>query len=158
MKICLPLCKRRVGGSALSFILIGTGLAAAQTAPLPSAPTATSDSVEKVIDNKVYTYVEQMPQLPGGGGSLAIVRAIQSHVKYPAAALVHHIQGRVLVEFVVGKNGKVRKARVAEGIGGGCDEAVLAAVQQLPRFKPGTQQGKPVAVGFTVPVTFKLPD
>ena len=97
-----------------------------------------------------------MPQLPGGGGNRAIVAAIQSRTKYPASALRQGIEGRVWVEFIVGKNGAVRNARISKGIGGGCDEAVLEAVRNLPRFIPGTQSGKPVAVSFTVPITFRM--
>ncbi|GAB3734350.1 hypothetical protein GCM10027594_15890 [Hymenobacter agri] len=105
---------------------------------------------------KVYTYVEQMPQLPGGGGSMAIVSAIQSRVRYPVEALKQHITGRVFVSFTVAEDGQVRDARVVKGIGGGCDEAVLTAVQQLPQFIPGRQAGRPVPVLFTVPVTFQI--
>ena len=99
-----------------------------------------------------------MPGFPGGGGNAAIIKAIQSKLAYPQAALRQNIQGRVLVEFTVGKTGEVGSARITKGIGGGCDEAVLAAVYQLPRFTPGTQAGRPVAVSFTVPITFKLPE
>ena len=98
-----------------------------------------------------------MPQPPGGGGNASVVQLIQSQLTYPFDALRKRIQGRVLVSFEVAKNGSIRKAHIMQGIGGGCDEAVLAAVRHLPRFTPGHQQGKPVAVSFTVPVTFKLP-
>ena len=104
----------------------------------------------------MYTYVEQMPQLPGGGGNPAIVRAIQSKVRYPLTALRQNIQGRVFVSFLVKANGAVRNAKIVQGIGGGCDEEVLAVVRQLPNFTPGTQNGRPVTVGFTVPITFKI--
>ena len=98
-----------------------------------------------------------MPSFPGGGGNAATINAIQSKLTYPQAALRQNIQGRVLVEFTVGKTGEVGDARITKGIGGGCDEAVLAAVYRLPRFTPGTQAGRPVAVSFTVPIAFKMP-
>ncbi|WP_210514454.1 energy transducer TonB [Hymenobacter terricola] len=120
----------------------------AQTTP-PPAP-------EKVVGNKVYTYVEQMPQVPGGGGNRAIVAAIQSRVIYPPEALKRALQGQVFVSFTVGEDGAVRDAKIVKGLGGGCDETVLDAVRQLPAFTPGRQAGKPVAVNFTVPVTFTI--
>ncbi|UOQ98061.1 energy transducer TonB [Hymenobacter sp. 5317J-9] len=138
----------------LCVVLATATPARAQTTP--STSQATPPEIEK-IEGQVYTYVEQMPQLPGGGGNRAIVLAIQGLIKYPRQALAQGIQGRVLVNFTVGKKGVVRDVRIAQGIGGGCDEAVLEAVRQLPRFKPGMQQGKPVAVSFTVPITFRLP-
>lgn len=147
MKLHLPL--------STSGFLCAAGLLVAFTTPhLASAQTAPALKSEKAVDGKVYTIVEKMPQLPGGGGSAAIVTAIQSWVTYPAEALKNSIQGRVFVSFVVGDDGTVRDAKIVKGIGGGCDEAVLAAVQQLPHFIPGTQAGRPVAVSFIVPVTF----
>ncbi|WP_354583894.1 TonB family protein [Hymenobacter sp. UYCo722] len=97
-----------------------------------------------------------MPQLPGGGGSSAIVSAIQSRVTYPLEALKRRITGRVFVSFTVSASGIVGDAQVVKGIGGGCDESVLNAVQQLPQFIPGRQAGQPVPVRFTVPVTFQI--
>jgi TonB family protein len=97
-----------------------------------------------------------MQQLPGGGGNPAIVRAIQNKVRYPVLALRQNIQGRVLVSFLVKANEAVRNAKIIQGIGGGCDEEVLAVVRQLPNFTPSTQNGRPVTVGFTVPITFKI--
>ncbi|MDB5268448.1 MAG: hypothetical protein JWP58_1488 [Hymenobacter sp.] len=99
-----------------------------------------------------------MPQLPGGGGNRAIVEALQRQVHYPAAALRQQLQGRVFVSFLVTESGEVRNGKIVKGIGGGCDEEVLAAVRLLPRFIPGIQQGRPVAVSFTVPVTFNIQD
>ncbi|MGY3088454.1 TonB family protein [Hymenobacter sp. UYAg731] len=134
------------------------GLAAPRFAVAQATPAAPAGSkVERVV-GKEYTYVEQMPQLPGGGGNAAIVEALQRQVHYPAAALRQQLQGRVFVSFLVTESGEVRNGKIVKGIGEGCDEEVLAAVQLLPRFIPGTQQGRPVAVSFTVPVTFKIQD
>ena len=133
----------------ISLVFTLPGLA--QTAPLP---TPANDTLR--IKGKVYTYVEQMPQLPGGGGSSAIVSAIQSRVTYPLEALKRRITGRVFVSFTVSASGIVGDAQVVKGIGGGCDESVLNAVQQLPQFIPGRQAGQPVPVRFTVPVTFQI--
>jgi len=140
---------------------LAPGRAGAQTTPVPAPATGTAPKnklIDQVIDNQVYTYVEQLPQLPGGGGARAVAEAIQSQIHYPPAALRQHLEGRVLVGFVVGDDGVVRDCTILHGIGGGCDEEALAAVRSLPRFIPGKQQGKPVAVSFTVPVNFRIPD
>lgn len=137
-------------GAALLGLMLATSTTWAQAPPAAPVPDA------KVVDGKVYTYVEQMPELPGGGGSAAIVTAIQRELKYPAAAIQQGIAGRVFVSFTVGEDGRVRGANIVKGIGGGCDEAVLAAVARLPVFTPGRQVGHPVPVSFTVPVTFRM--
>ncbi|GAB3878472.1 hypothetical protein GCM10028824_40470 [Hymenobacter segetis] len=138
--------------TVLPFLIICAAQSAlAQTTP---PPVPASDTAR--IGGKIYTYVEQMPQLPGGGGNASIINAIQSRVVYPVQAIQQHVEGRVFVSFTVGENGMVRDAKVVKGIGAGCDEAVLAAVQQLPQFNPGRQVGRPVPVRFTVPVTFRM--
>ncbi|MBF9238420.1 energy transducer TonB [Hymenobacter sp. BT683] len=97
-----------------------------------------------------------MPQLPAGGGSAAIVTAIQQRVVYPPQALRAHVEGRVFVSFTVAASGLVENVAVVKGIQPSCDSAVVKAVQQLPRFTPGRQAGRAVAVQFTVPVVFRL--
>lgn len=137
-------------------MLLLLSVAASYTVRAQSAPKQIPINDTVRVNGKVYTYVERMPELPGGGGSAAIVGAIQSRVTYPIEALKRHLTGRVFVSFTVGANGVVRDAQVVKGIGGGCDESVLAAVQQLPQFVPGRQAGIPVPVRFTVPVTFQI--
>ena len=131
------------------FLLSGTLLALSLNnsafAQAPATPSKT-----------VYTYVEQMPQLPGGGGQAAIVTAIQQHVVYPPQALRARVEGRVFVNFTVAATGLVENVAVVKGIQPACDSVVMRAVQQLPRFTPGRQAGRAVAVQFTVPVTFRL--
>ncbi|MFD2719345.1 TonB family protein [Hymenobacter monticola] len=103
---------------------------------------------------KVYTYVERMPELPTGGGNAGIVAYIQSHIAYPQVPAANRKEGRVFVSFTVNSSGEVFNPTIVKSLGAEYDAAVLAAIGQLPRFKPGTQDGKPVAVSFTVPVTF----
>ena len=118
-------------------------------------PPAPPTQVVEGREQKIYTYVEQMPQLPGGGGQRAIVEAIQRSIVYPQAAGNIPADGRVFVQFVVDAGGTVHGATIIKGLTSAFDEAVLAAVRQLPRFTPGKQNGKEVAVSFTVPVQFK---
>ncbi|HET9503195.1 MAG TPA: TonB family protein [Hymenobacter sp.] len=106
--------------------------------------------------HKVYRYAEQMPQLPGGGGQVAITQAVQSKITYPKAAPGEVLpSGRVFANFTIDTDGTVQDAKIVKGLSPAFDAAVLAAVRQLPRFEPGKQNGQPVAVAFTIPVEFK---
>jgi protein TonB len=98
---------------------------------------------------EVFVVVEKQPELVGGLGNL------QKTIVYPEIARKAGIEGRVFVEFVVDERGRVLNPRVIRGIGGGCDEAALAAVQKA-KFKPGMQRGRPVKVKYSLPIVFKL--
>lgn len=132
--------------SLLLFLAAALARPAAGQTPLP-APA------EK---EKVWTYVEKMPQPPGGGGAAAVVALIQQRITYPARAERAQAEGRVFVSFTVATSGLVQDAAIVKGFRFDCDSAVLQAVQQLPRFEPGTQAGKTVPVRFTAPITFRL--
>lgn len=106
----------------------------------------------------VYTRVERMPQLPGGGGLEAIKAAIYKELRYPEYALRQGVEGIVMVNFVVGKSGDVRNVRILRSIGGGCDEELIRAVRKLPRFTPGYHQNQPVDVAITSSITFSIGD
>ena len=95
-----------------------------------------------------------MPELPGGGGSQAIVSAIQHRIAYPLRALRAGARGRVFVSFVVAPSGKVREVAVVKSFRPDCDSAVVAAVQQLPRFKARLARYGPVR--YVVPITFRI--
>jgi TonB family protein len=113
----------------------------------PASPQPTMSN-----GDKVFTYVEQMPQLPGESGVAPIMQAIQHKLIYPAG---EKNEGRVFVKFTVAADGTVHDTQIVKGLTPVLDAAVLAAVQQLPKFEPGKQSGEPVAVSFTVPVQFK---
>ena len=95
-----------------------------------------------------------MPKMPGGGQNKAIVDYIQSKLVYPDVAPANRKEGRVFVSFYVDSEGVVKQPKIVKGLDPAYDAAVVAAVQQLPRFTPGRQAGKAVAVSFTVPVQF----
>jgi TonB family protein len=106
--------------------------------------------------HKIYTYVAQMPQLPEGGGLLEIVQVVQNKISYLKAAPGEVVpSGKVLASFVVDADGTVQRVKIVKGLSPSFDTAVLAAVQQLPRFEPGKQDGQPVAVAYTIPVEFR---
>lgn len=134
---------------AVSLFGVLTGPAVGQArpaAPRPASPNARSGPADST---KVYTYAEQMPQLPGYGGSgAAVAAAIRDRLVAAGAAGCG--ESRVLVAFVVTAAGAATDARIVKGVGTSCDEATLAAVRQLPLFKPGKQNGRPVAVEYSV--------
>jgi TonB family protein len=106
------------------------------------------------IDKMPLSSVEEMPSFPTGNNN-DIVTYIQSKLKYPTEAVRNKVKGRVIISFVIDKEGNVTDAFIEKGIGSGCDEAALNAVRQLPRFGPGKQDGQPVAVRFVVPIQFE---
>ena len=120
----------------------------AETTVLPPAPS-------------VLAIAEQMPELPGGGGPEAIVAAIQQTIVYPSVAPKARINGRVFASFIVTEKGEVQAIKILKSLGPDYDAAVLAAIQKLPRFTPGMDRSpvpagqlRPVAVSFTVPISF----
>ncbi len=112
--------------------------------------------VEEVVENKVYTYVEQMPALPGGGGMGAIVAAIQKNFRYPAVDLRNQVEGRVFASFTVDENGDISDVKIVKGLTGTVDAETIRSIKGLPKFIPGKQNGRAVKVSFTVPVTLKI--
>lgn len=98
--------------------------------------------------------VEQQPSFPGGAGALN--RWLAENVKYPARAAEKGIEGRVIVQFIVGTDGSITNARVVRSVNQYLDKEALRVVSVMPRWKPGMQDGKPVRVRYTVPVTFRL--
>ncbi len=112
--------------------------------------------VEEVVEAKVYTYVEQMPALPGGGGMAAIVAAIQKNFRYPAVDLRNQVEGRVFASFTVDENGDVSDVKIVKGLTGTVDAETIRSIKSLPKFIPGKQNGRAVKVSFTVPVTLKI--
>ena len=102
------------------------------------------------------TYADQMPALPGGGGNAALVKALQKYMTYPKPASANPVQGRIVVSITVEADGLVREAKVIKCLYPDCEAAVLAAVLHLPRFVPGKQDGRPVPVVVTVPLSFMM--
>jgi len=112
------------------------------------------EPVKEIIDTKVYNYVEQMPEPPGGMG--ALLQYIGKNIKYPAMALRNQVEGKVFVNFVVGPDGTISGVKIQKGIGAGCDEEAMRVIKGLPKWTPGKQNGRAVSVSFTVPVTFAI--
>ncbi len=106
------------------------------------------------VKEEIFTAVEQMPQFPGGEAEL--LKWISNHIKYPTMAAENNIQGRVVVKFVVQKDGKVGEVVVLRGKDPDLDKEAVRVVKALPAFIPGKMNGQAVSVWYTVPINFKL--
>ena len=103
---------------------------------------------------EIFTAVEQMPQFPGGEAEL--MKYVTNHIKYPTMAAENNIQGRVVVKFVVKKDGSVGEVQVLRGKEPDLDKEAVRVVRTLPKFIPGKMNGQAVSVWFTLPINFKL--
>ncbi|MBO4803073.1 MAG: energy transducer TonB [Muribaculaceae bacterium] len=105
-------------------------------------------------EEKVFNSVEQMPQFPGGDA--ALMKYLASHINYPSEAVKNNNQGRVILQFVVEKDGSIGEVKVVRSVDDALDKEAVRVIKSLPKFTPGRQSGKPVRVWYTLPVTFKL--
>ena len=107
-----------------------------------------------VEENKVFDVVEQMPSFPGG--PQALLQYLNSNVKYPVVAQENGVQGRVVISFVVEKDGSVTDVQVAKSVDPSLDKEAQRVVKSMPHWIPGKQNGSAVRVKYVVPVSFKL--
>lgn len=105
-------------------------------------------------DDAIFFVVEVQPEFPGGMDSMYAF--IQKNLIYPEKAKAEGIEGRVFITFTIEKDGSVSNVKILRGIGGGCDEVAKEVVEKMPKWKPGTQRGKPVRVQFNLPIKFEL--
>jgi len=118
------------------------------------APVMKQAEEEVVEEQEIFMVVENAPAFPGG--DVARMKFLQDNIKYPQMARESGIQGTVYVTFVVERNGNVTDVKILRGIGGGCDEEAVRVVQNMPKWEPGKQRGKPVRVQFNMPIKFTL--
>ena len=118
-------------------------------------PVGNSD-VKVIEDDSVHDFatVEVLPGYPGGMD--AFYKYLGKAIRYPAIARENNITGRVILSFVVEKDGTLTDIKVLRGIGGGCDEEAVRVLKSSPAWKPGIQNGRPVRVNYTVPISFQL--
>jgi TonB family protein len=102
----------------------------------------------------IYSVIEQLPTFMDGQASIS--QYISSHLEYPKEAIKNKIEGTVILRFIIDRDGNVTKPTVFKGIGGGCDEEAIRIISNMPKWKPGKQNGKTVSVWYTLPIYFKL--
>lgn len=106
------------------------------------------------VENKVFDVVEQMPSFPGGPS--ALMQYLSSNIKYPVVAQENGVQGRVVVSFVVERDGSITDVQVARSVDPSLDREAQRVVRNMPRWIPGKQSGQAVRVKYNVPVAFRL--
>ncbi len=106
------------------------------------------------VENKVFDVVEQMPSFPGGQS--ALMQFLQSNVKYPVVAQENGVQGRVVVSFVVERDGSITDVQVVRSVDPSLDREAQRVVRSMPKWIPGKQNGQAVRVKYNVPVSFRL--
>ena len=109
---------------------------------------------EPEVSQDVYESVEQMPEFPGGQAEM--MKYLAQNIQYPANAAKNNVEGRVAVQFVIEKDGRIGEVKIARSVDPELDAEALRVVKSMPNFIPGRQDGKPVAVWYTIPISFKL--
>ena len=115
--------------------------------PPPPAP-------KPEVATKVFDVVEEMPSFPGG--NVALMSYLNSNTKYPVVAQENGVQGRVIISFVVERDGSISDVKVARSVDPSLDREAQRVVKSMPRWTPGKQNGQTVRVKYTVPVVFRL--
>ncbi len=109
---------------------------------------------EEIIEEEVFTIVENMPEFPGGQAKL--FEYLGKNIKFPPAAKANGISGKVYVNFEVGKDGKITNVKILRGVHDLLDEEAKRVVKAMPAWKPGKQRGKAVKVSYNLPINFQL--
>lgn len=107
-----------------------------------------------VEETKIFTVVEQMPMFPGGDA--ALMGYLRDNIKYPTVAAENGVQGRVVVGFVVERDGSITDVNILRGVDPSLDREAMRVVKSMPRWTPGKQNGSAVRVKYQVPVSFRL--
>ena len=129
-----------------------TGPTAPVSGPVMAGPPAPVQ--EESDEGEIFEVVEQNPAFPGG--DKALLEWLQKNLKYPSSAQENGIQGRVMVSFVVNKDGSVVDPKVIRSVDAALDKEAMRVVSAMPKWIPGKQRGKTVRVKYTLPVTFRL--
>jgi len=121
---------------------------------IQSAPIIEPQAVVEENLDQIFTIVE-ISASPKNGLS-EFYKSIGEQIKYPAQARRMRVEGKVFVEFIVGRDGKIDEVNVVKGIGAGCDEEAVRIIQNTPAWNPAKQRGKPVKQKMVIPIIFKL--
>ena len=109
---------------------------------------------EEVDEDVIHEHVEIMPDFPGG--MAALMKYLGTNIKYPTISQEMGSAGKVIVQFVVDKDGTITNPTVARGVDAYLDKEAIRVISSMPKWKPGVQNGKKVRVKYTVPVVFRL--
>lgn len=109
---------------------------------------------QEEVTEEIFVVVEEQPEFPGGNA--AMMKFLSDNIRYPVIAQENGIQGRVICNFVVERDGSITDVQVVRGVDPSLDREAIRVIQQMPRWKPGKQRGSAVRVRFTLPVVFRL--
>lgn len=109
---------------------------------------------EEMKSEEIYDVVEEQPEYPGGASEM--YRYIANNLTYPAEAVAKKAEGRVYVQFVVGKTGKVEQVKVIRSPHEELNAEAIRVIREMPVWEPGTQRGRAVAVKMVIPISFNL--
>lgn len=113
------------------------------------------EEVEKTSEEEIFMVVEENPEFPGGVKKM--YEFIGKNLQYPPLARENNIQGKIVVNFVVDKDGSITNVKVvSKPLGWGCEEEAIRVVKMMPKWKPGMQRNKPVRVSYNLPIKFQL--
>ena len=137
-------------------LLLASNISCVSTEKNEEELSATSEESRaiKAPEGEVFQVVEEMPEFPGGMGEC--MKFIGKNIKYPAEAIEKGIQGRVIIQMVVTKEGDIAEAKVVRSIDPLLDAEALRVINSMPKWKPGKQKGEAVNVKYTIPVMFRL--
>ncbi len=141
-------------GSWIDVMYVGYKTVSMQVTKANASKLSFVMEKENASNGKVFDVVEQMPQFPGG--MPALMKWLQDNMKYPKEAQDAKQQGRVIVSFVVEKDGSITNVRVVKSVTPALDEEAIRVVKAMPKWNPGMQNGEPVRVNYTVPISFQL--
>lgn len=141
-------------GSWIDVMYVGFKTVSMQVTKANASKLSFVMEKENASNGKVFDVVEQMPQFPGG--MPALMKWLQDNMKYPKEAQDAKQQGRVIVSFVVEKDGSITNVRVVKSVAPALDEEAIRVVKAMPKWNPGMQNGEPVRVNYTVPISFQL--
>lgn len=105
-------------------------------------------------EDEVFLFVEEPPEFPGG--EEALYKYLSENIRYPELAKEVGLTGRVIIRFVVDKDGSIKNAKIVKDIGGDCGKEALRVVKDMPKWKPAKQGGKVVSVEYNIPINFQL--
>lgn len=109
---------------------------------------------QEEVTEEIFVVVEEQPEFPGGNA--AMMKFLGDNIKYPVIAQENGIQGRVITNFVVERDGSITDVQVVRGVDPSLDKEAVRVIQSMPKWKPGKQRGSTVRVRFTLPVVFRL--
>ncbi len=140
--------------NAAREVVTATWEATPSTAPSDDTEVVVVDMETETNDSEAFDVVEKMPEYPGG--IEAFMKFLTENIHYPEAASKAGIQGRVLVNFIVEKDGRISNIHVIQKVNDYLDAEAVRVVGAMPKWTPGMQEGKAVRVKYTVPITFRL--